>query len=313
MTRSNLLKLIGVRGFGNACVAAVVVLAFVVFGVAAQSEPLARLHVSALSLHSDRLRVAVGQTFHVTIHLHVAERIGEPANLFLPDLSNCEINGTERHTTAGPDGTDYVETLTLSAAAPGRAMLSPARLLAVDARTGKPSQFASNALTIAVGSADVTTSQPVREMLRLGRDLVLWSFIALMAIVALILGSRLAYRRLQRSTPSAPPRAPDKVSAPRIVPSRAQALRDALRALDGERTPAAALRVRALLFELAGAPSTGTLRDVLATLDGTKPALRATLRAAEVAAFGDAPQRTNAFDETLRTGDALVRELEGAG
>ena len=276
----------------------------------ASAQTLARLHVTSLSLASDRARVAVRAPFHVTIHLHVLEHIAEPDNLFLPDLTNCEIEGTERRTVASASGTDYRETLTLEALEPGRAHLTPARLLAIDARNGMPSQFASNDLTIMVGPpSDTLTSvaRAIREALRVTLSAGLLALVILIGVVIAIVWVRRA------RAPAVPLPSPVAAPPPPRPGRRSEELRDALAQLDGDRSPASALRVRRALFVVAGAPPEATLRDVLGTVGEGDPALRSAVVAAERASFRDGPYRPAAIDELLRTGDTVAGALERAG
>jgi hypothetical protein len=62
-------------------------------------------------------------------------------------------------------------------------------------------------------------------------------------------------------------------------------LQDALTVLRAERTRAAAVRVRSLVWSMVGASDGETLGDVLRRPDATEPAMRDLLRALERGAF----------------------------
>ena len=94
-------------------------LALVAAPVQAQSYP--RLHITALGLHADALVVRPGQIFHVTVHVHVRERRDRLDELVLPALTNAVDLGDERRRVPVAGGTDFYETLTVSASTVGTA------------------------------------------------------------------------------------------------------------------------------------------------------------------------------------------------
>jgi hypothetical protein len=127
--------------------------------VQAQGYP--QMHVVALAQHADRAVVDPGGTFHVTIHVKITQRRDRLDELILGSFENCEIISNETVRTSLPDGTDFIERLTLQALRPGEATISPAYIDALDPAQGRPMRFSSNALHVRVSGAS-----PVETTLR---------------------------------------------------------------------------------------------------------------------------------------------------
>jgi hypothetical protein len=274
---------------------------------AAQAYP--QLHVVALSQHADRSAVEPNGTFHLTIHAKIAQRRERLDELILGSFENCEIISNETVRTALPDGTDFVERLTVQALAPGAATISPAYIDALDPALGKPMRFSSNAVRVEVlGTAPlVGTLDNLGATLRrllLAVAIVAGLFAAAFVIIVLFVRRR---RRPAEAIRAAPVSAP---APPPTTPAGGRArLAGAADAYRRERSSATLLAVRAALFELAGAPAGATLIDALRALGDRDRPLRLALLAAEAAAFGPAFERTEAGDRML----AAIAAFEPAG
>ncbi len=266
--------------------------------LAAPADALRRLHVDALSMRADRNHVAIGEVFHLAIRARLREDVAALDELVVPDVGTLQLEGDERHVTRSPAGTDVVETLTLEATARGRYTIRGAYVDAIDARTGKPTRFSADAVTIVVDNpglaSAVTAGQIVRALLIAG-PLVL---VVLGAIVGLM---TLARARRRREAPAV-----EAIPVVPVAPARTarDEVAEALRAF--RRTPetAALLRLRAALFAAAGAKPGATLRD--AVRSGADERLRPALIAAERAAFGPASGRDAAAAALARAAEAWL-------
>ena len=256
---------------------------------AAGAAGLRSLHVLALGMHADRTQVRIGEPFHVAVHVRVKENVAALDELVIPDVGTLQIIGDERHTTHGPGGTDVVETITLQSPAAGRYTISPAYLDAIDARTGRPSRFSSNPLTIVVAAA--AANLPAAPLHALAQTLG-WA-IAAIAVVALLLVV-MRRRRGVPVLPAAPAPLPPPAAPPRTPHDD---VAEALRAYRVSPSTAALLRLRATLFAAAGAADGATLRDALAATSDAR--LRSALLAAERTAFGPAAERDAASGELV--------------
>jgi hypothetical protein len=261
----------------------------------ASAASLRTLHVDALSMRVDRARVAVGEVFHLAIHVRVRENVAALDELVVPDVGTMKLEGDERSVVSSPAGTDVTETLTLEPTAPGAFTFKPAYLDAIDARTRKPSRFSANAVRIVVDAAPSPIApRDFGAMWRLLIAIAIAAGVVLVAVAALVAAVRLRRRRdaVQvtvaapvAAAPPAPPRTPrDDVA-------------DALRAYRTAPAHDSLARLRGALFVAAGTTAGATLRDALAaTSDG---ALRAALFAAERTAFGPAAERDAASAELV--------------
>jgi hypothetical protein len=108
-------------------------------------------------------------------------------------------------------------------------------------------------------------------------------------------------RRLPPAVAAPVPVAPVAPAEPAAAPS--DRLARAAAAYRHERSAAAVVAVRAILFELAGVSAGATLIDALRALGDRDAALRAALIAAEAAAFGPALDRP-------RHGDAMLAAID---
>jgi hypothetical protein len=293
---SRLAGLAGLARRTGALLAAVVLGALIPVSADAQSYP--RLHIVALAQRSDRAAVEPNGAFHVTIHVKIRERRDRLDELILGSFEDCEIISNETVRTALPDGTDFVERLTVQALAPGVARISPAYIDAVDPARGQPMRYSSNALRI-----EVTGAGPIATTLgSLGdvfRRLFLAAFIVACLFAAVfvlgVLFVRRGRRRVKRRAPA--------IAAPAVVacatpaaPADGHALAQAAAAYRSDRSEQSLAQVRAALFGLAGAAPGATLIDALGALGERDAHLRAALLDAERAAFGPAAERGAAGD-----------------
>ena len=263
----------------------------------ADAQHLRALHVDALGMHADRVRLRIGEVFHLAIHAHVRENVTALDELVVPDIGTMQNDGDERHVTHSTGGTDVVETLTLEPTVPGPFTFAGAYLDAIDGRNGRPSRFRSNPVRVVVDPrgplAAVTGGGMERAFIAAGELLA-----ALAAAIMLIL---LVRRRR--------PRPPVRIGAPPPPVAPPRTVRDevgaALRAYRAAPQTASLLRLRAALFTAAGAAPGSTLRDALAgTQDG---GLRAALFAAERTAFGPAAVRDAASAELVGAVEVWLR------
>lgn len=270
--------------------------------VQAQAQGLRSLHVVALSMRADKTRVAVGETFHLAIHVRVHERVAALDELEVPDVGTMHLLGDERHAFAAPNGTDIVETLTLEPATPGAYTFPAAYFDAIDANTKKPSRFAANPVRVVVTAPVVQILSPrvIAYPLLAIALVALGTLLTALALVALVV---FMLRRDRKPVVSAPPPPPPIPAAPPRTPRDEVA--DAVRAYRSAPADGALRRLRAALFTAAGVPPGATLRDALAnTRDG---ALRPALSAAEHAAFGPAHARDDASRELLDATETWLR------
>ena len=256
------------------------------------------LHVVALGMHADRTHVRIGEPFHVAIHVRVTENVAALDELVIPDVGTLQIVGDERRTMHGPAGTDVVETVTLQAAGSGRYTLSPAYLDAIDARTGRPSRFSSNPLSVVVaGPAAALRSNPLSAAL----GVLLWLAIAFAIFIAAFV--LLARRRPRVAAAAAV--APPVVHAPPAPPRTPRDdVADALRTYRVSPSPVALARLRTALFAAAGARDGATLGDALAATSDAR--LRSALSAAERTAFGPERERDAASSELVGVTEAWL-------
>jgi hypothetical protein len=264
--------------------------------LAAPADALRRLHVDALGMRADRNNVAVGQVFHLAIHVRVRESIAALDELVVPDVGGLQLEGDERHVTRTSAGTDIVETLTLEATAAGRYTLRGAYVDAIDARNGKPTRFSADPITIVVGQPGYSYEGAARLVWR--------AFLAVVVLAALGGATVLIIRaraRRQRAAPAEP--FATVVAPPPPVRTPRDAVAEALREFRRAPEPPALLRLRAALFAAAGAHAGATLRDALRSADGR---LRAALVTAERAVFGPATARADAAAELVRATEAWL-------
>jgi hypothetical protein len=282
----------GTRRLAAAAAAAAVIVS------ASPALALRTLHVDALAMRADRTQVAVGEVFHLAIHIRVRERVAALDELVVPDVGTMQILGDERHVTSSSSGTDVIETLTLEARQPGTFTINGAYLDAVDARTRKPSRFSANPVRVVVAGGSTFTVQ-FWEAVRIIVGITL-AGTGVLVVVALLV----TLARTRRRSPPIPARPVAPVTAsPKRTPRDAVA--DALRMYRTAPSHDALMRLRAAFFAAAGVDAGATLRDALgATAD---PGLRTALIAAERTAFGPAHARDAASAELIDATEAWLR------
>ncbi|HZO94582.1 MAG TPA: hypothetical protein VFB22_12575 [Candidatus Baltobacteraceae bacterium] len=265
-------------------------------GAPSSAQALRKLHVTALSMRADRTRVRVGGIFHLAIHVHVRENVTALDELVIPDVGTMQLLGDERAVSHGGGGTDDVETLTLEAVKSGPFTFRPAYLDAIDANTGRPSRFSSNAVRVDVVPPAAEASRTYGRF----AEIAIEALLALLAVVAVFLGVRAAVRLRQaraRSTTDVAPPQPRAAPVPAPARSPREEVADALRAYRAAPDEPALRRLRAALFAAAGSNGGATLNDALRTTSDRE--LRAALVAAERAAFGPPAQRAAASQQLV--------------
>lgn len=278
----------------------------------AGAQALQRLTVVSFDLGADTTAPRVDVPFHLMLTLRVRERVGQIANLDLPELAQLELLGDERETTTTPQGTQYRETVTVVAHDGGTVAISPATLQAIDARDGKPKQWFSNGLTLhvtgapsrSVNNAAGTFGTALRNALGVLLSLVLWAagIACFVAIVVLLV------RR--RPTPEPEPQlVASPLPPPVVVRTPRQRAEDALAVLRAERTRSSAIAVRAAIWRMVGASDGETLADVLRRPDPQDRVTRELLVALERSAFTYEEDLRAAIDDAC---GALERYIESA-
>ncbi len=259
----------------------------------ANAASLRTLHVDALSMRADHAHVAVGEVFHLAIHVRVRENVAALDELVIPDVGMMKLEGDERHVTSSPAGTDVVETLTLEPTAAGAFTFKGAYLDAIDARTHKPSRFSANPVRVVVGAATPVMYTTFVPMWRVVLGIALGGTAVLAVLAVLIAGVMMSRRRTPAATSVAPPAVP--AAPPPRTPRDEVA--DALRAYRTAPANGSLTRLRGALFVAAGTNAGATLRDALAVTSDRD--LRAALIAAERTAFGPERERDAASDDLI--------------
>jgi hypothetical protein len=265
---------------------------------AAQAYP--QLHVIALAQRADLATVEPSGVFHVLIHVKIAQRRERLDELILGAFENCEIISNETVRTALPDGTDFVERLTVQALAPGDATVGPAYIDAVDPALGKAMRFSSNAIRVRVLGPGPAAGVWHVFGVAVRRLLLAAAIVAGFCAAAFVLVVLFARRR-RRPAKAAPASLPAPAAVPLVDAPAATGERLARAAEDyrRERSAGTLAEVRGLLFGLAGVPPGATLTDALRALGERDGRLRAALLDAEGAAFGPAADRAAAGDAML--------------
>jgi hypothetical protein len=262
----------------------------------AVAQDLPRIHITALGLHADRATVAVGDTYHITIHVHIAERRDRLDELQLPALTNATDLGDERRRVAGAGGgTDFYEIMTVSSPEAGTATFSPAYIDAIDPATDHGMRYSSAPLSVRVtGAAAPASSAPTaidtvtQRAAHALRDVALYGGIAFAALALLV---AVLLRRPRRARRAPPPPAV-RVVQPVLPPS--DALRDAVAAFRAHDDDASLDALRNLLFARAGARPGATLTDALQALGRRDPDLARAMAIAERVRFGPRAERAAA-------------------
>jgi hypothetical protein len=246
-----------------------------------------------LGLRADRSVVAPGETFHVTVHVHVRERRARLDELVLPALSNAVDLGDERRRVAAPDGTDFYETLTVESDVVGTASFSPAYIDAIDPKTGRGMRYSSQPLSVRVAAGTTVAAADSGALAGLLRTAALAVGAAAIVLLAAILALARRLRRPARTaaTPVPPPLA-------RPVPPD-ERLRAAVAAYRERGDDVSLDLVRALLFAQAGARPGATFADAMQALGQRDPHLVRVMAVAERARFGPAEERGAARADLL--------------
>jgi len=235
----------------------------------------------------------------------VRERVPALDELVIPDVGTMHVLGDERHVTAGPYGTDVVETLTLEPADPGPFTFAPAHLDAIDAKTKKPTRFSSNPVRVVVGQRGALAAYPYPPWRALLLTVFAVAVAGLIALAAVVLLAIAWSRRERRTVTSRPAVVAPKPTPPLPAPSPRDAVAGALRAYRTAPADGALVRLRAALFVAAGVSPGATLRDALAATGDRS--LGAALGAAERAAFGPASLRDDASRELVDATETWLR------
>jgi hypothetical protein len=267
----------------------------------AGAASLRTLHVDALSMRADHARVAVGQVFHLAIHVHVRENVAALDELVVPDVGTMKLEGDERNVSSSRAGTDVVETLTLEPTMAGAFTFKGAYLDAIDARTHKPSRFSANSVRVVVVAPAPAIGSPYADVARFMLPIMLAGSAVLVAIAALVTIVRVRRRRAPEVVAPVAPAPPAPVRTPR------DDVADALRAYRSAPANGSLTRLRGALFVAAGTNAGATLRDALAATADF--ALGDALTAAERTAFGPARERDASSAELIAaTGSWLAAE-----
>lgn len=293
----------------RAAVVGVAVLALTPMAASAQSLP--RLHITALGLHADQRVVHPGQSFHVTVHVHVKEKPARLDELVLPGLTNAVDLGDERKRVPAAEGTDFYETLTVAANAVGTASFSPAYIDAIDPATGRGMRYSSQPLTVRVAAGPRTApADPVAEFFRNSMMTMLrGTALFAGAVIVLVAGAIFAFGRMRRARATAAPAPERPVPARRAVPP-VDRLREASAAYRARGDDASLDALRNILFAQAGAAPGATFSDALRALGSRDPQLARLMAVAERARFGPAHERAPAARDLLALLDAYVPQRE---
>ncbi len=254
------------------------------------AELLQRFHVLGFRVTTDTTRPRVDVPFHVTLTVHVRERITQLEYLSLPTFSGFKSLG-DRHrlTHVRGDGSMYSETLTLVAHGPGPVAIGSAYLDAVDLRDGKTKRFISNDLILnVIGTALPSAPVKVRAILP--------AILGLLLLAVAIFVFWAIFRRWRRRASASDPAQP-LISEP--LPTPAIDLTEALANLRARRDRSSVLRVREALWSIAGASQFETLGDLLEHAEARRDGLRRRLIAIERAAFVHDTRLQQAIDDAL--------------
>lgn len=276
---------------------------------AGSAQALQRLTVVSFDLGADTTAPHVDVPFHLMLTLRIRERVGQIANLDLPELSQLQLLGDERETRTTAQGTQYRETVTVVAHDGGTVTIPPATLQAIDARDGKPKQWFTNGLTLHVAGASSralnNAAGMVGAVLSNALRVLLWFLLWVIGIACVVAIFILLTRRRPAPTPE-----PVTSPAPVIVRTPRQRAQDALAVLRAERTRSSAIAVRAAIWRMVGASDGETLADVLRRTNSHDRVTRELLVALERSAFTYEDDLRAAIDDTC---GALERYIESAG
>jgi len=263
----------------------------------ASAQTLARLHVRFFTMTAEPASLRVGDTLRLRIVARFDERVTQLDNVTLPDLSGFDSLGDERICASSPHGSECSEVMTLTPTVAGDRTIAPTKLDAIDARTGKPSHFATNTVTIHVAGVAPTPSPATNPMTRTLVDDLLRPLAILVIVGAAAYALLWGFNR-RKPTPRPAPQPAPRPLAP-LAP--VDPLPQLIAALSQERTRERVVALRDELRRRVGARDDETLGDLLRRrAAGNDAAFADVLRAIEVAAFGDNARLSGAIDEALR-------------
>jgi hypothetical protein len=250
--------------------------------------------------------VRPGESFHVTVHVHVREKRDRLDELVLPSLTNAVDLGDERKRVASADGTDFYETLTVAANTVGTASFTPAYIDAIDPRTGHGMRYSSQPLTVSVAAGTTVEDADSGALARLLRTAVL-TVAAVLVVFAVGIIGLLRLRRGQRASDATP--------AARPLPTRparppGDPVREALAVYRARGDDESLDALRNVLFTRAGAGPGATFADALRALGSRDPQLGRVMAVAERARFGPVHERAPAARDLLVALDGYVLNSE---
>jgi hypothetical protein len=253
-------------------------------------------------LHADKRIVRPGESFHVTVHVHVREKRERLDELVLPSLTNAVDLGDERKRVPAKDGTDFYETLTVSANTVGTASFTPAYIDAIDPATGHGMRYSSQPLSVSVASGNTIEDADSGALDRLLRTAAL-TVVAVLGVLGAGIFGLLRWRRRPRfaAWPS-----PATVLQTRKARPPGDAVRDALAVYRARGDDASLDVLRNVLFTRAGAAPGATFSDALRALGTRDPQLVRVMAVAERARFGPVHERAPAARDLLVALDAYV-------
>lgn len=258
------------------------------------AELLQRLHVLGFTVTSDTSRPRVNIPFHVTLSIHVRERITQLQYVYLPTYSGFDNLGDVRRLThLRGDGSIYRETLTLVAHKPGPIAIGSAYLDAVDLRDSKTKRFISNNLILNVTGTALPSARATGRAILLG-------ILALLLLATAIFALLRIFRRRGPVAMSCEP-SQQAVGTPQRTP--AIGLDEALANLRTRRDRSSVLDVREALWSIVGANRGETLGDVLQRKQARSDGLRHILIAIEHAAFVHDTHLQRAIENALSQGE----------
>jgi hypothetical protein len=283
------------KGAARVCAALVALAPAALF-----AQDLPRLHITALGLHSDKSVVRPGESFHVTVHVHVREKRDRLDELVLPALTNAVDLGDERKRVPAADGTDFYETLTVSANVVGTATFSPAYIDAIDPASGRGMRYSSQPLTVRVASGTAVRDAGPGAMMRLLRN----AGLAILGVVVIVILAIVALVRARPRKAGAPSPSPLLIARP--VRSPGDPLREAFTLYRARGDDASLDALRNVLFTRAGAGPGATFADALRALGPRDPELARVIAVAERARFGPVHERATAARDLLVALDAYL-------
>jgi hypothetical protein len=274
---------------------------------ATAGDRLPSFHVQAFELAGEPRTVKVGDPVRLTLRIRLEERVQALDRVTLPNLGGFDSYGDERHCVPAGRGSECTELLTVRGTSAGSYTLGPAVFEAVDAATGKPSRFESNAVSVTVEPRAVTYGSHVPFYAALALLAA-----ALAAVLALVVrkGSRPAVGKVTRLEAEiveepAPETLPVTNREPLDDESRWRLI---IANLAARPSRARVLIVRSALRERLGAREDETFGDLLARYAATCDAeMLDALRAVERAAFIDDAHLEGAVRDALGPLDRFAR------